>query len=231
VTRSLKDAYVARGGFRDEQVLVAPNGAPPPRPVEREATRPWPGRAGALQVGYAGQLYPGKGMEIVAALAPRMPEVEFHVLGGMEGDLSRWKRVAAAPNLHWHGFVPQRDLSASLARLDVALLPVQRHAQGYDRGRPIDIAQHTSPIKLFDYLAHGRAVIASDLPVLREVLDEEVARLAPPDDADAWIAALRELADPARREALARAGHRRWEERYTLEARARRIVQFAGSEK
>jgi glycosyltransferase involved in cell wall biosynthesis len=82
-----------------------------------------------------------------------------------------------------------------------------------------DIAEWASPMKVFEYLASGRAILASDLPVLREVLSEDNSVLAPPEDAAAWNQALRSLAvDSRRREALgvrarADAARRSWEER------------------
>jgi glycosyltransferase involved in cell wall biosynthesis len=82
-----------------------------------------------------------------------------------------------------------------------------------------DIAEWASPMKVFEYLACGRAILASDLPVLREVLTEDNSVLAPPEDAAAWNHALRSLAaDAGRREALALraradAGLYSWEQR------------------
>jgi glycosyltransferase involved in cell wall biosynthesis len=50
-------------------------------------------------------------------------------------------------------------------------------------------------MKLFEYLASGRAVLSSDLPVFREVLTPEVALLLPPDEPERWEAALLQLKD------------------------------------
>jgi glycosyltransferase involved in cell wall biosynthesis len=66
-----------------------------------------------------------------------------------------------------------------------------------------DTANFTSPMKVFEYLASGRAIISSDLPVLREVLNEHNAVLLPPENVDVWDDALQTLAaDSDRREAL-----------------------------
>jgi glycosyltransferase involved in cell wall biosynthesis len=55
-------------------------------------------------------------------------------------------------------------------------------------------------MKMFEYLACGRAILASDLPVLKEVLSPKTAVLLPPDDLDAWISALEKLRqEPDRR--------------------------------
>ncbi len=55
-------------------------------------------------------------------------------------------------------------------------------------------------MKAYEYLAAGRPILASDLPVIREILHKEWAVLLPPDDGQAWREAIRGLqADPARR--------------------------------
>jgi glycosyltransferase involved in cell wall biosynthesis len=84
--------------------------------------------------------------------------------------------------------------------------------------------RYTSPLKLFEYLAMGRAIVASDLPSIREVLTDGVtASLVPSGDPVALAGALRALAnDPARAAALG-AEARRLAPRYTWSARAATI--------
>jgi glycosyltransferase involved in cell wall biosynthesis len=82
-------------------------------------------------------------------------------------------------------------------------------------------------MKLFDYLAAGRAILSSDLPVLHEVLTPETAVFCPPEDPSAWRAALASLlADPARCRALGLAA-RAAAARYTwLERETRALKEF-----
>ena len=89
------------------------------------------------------------------------------------------------------------DLAESLAVLDVV------------SGGRLDTARWMSPLKMFEYMAMGRAIVSSDLPVLREVLGEDCAILAPPDVESAWIAALRRLEDADLRDRLAGAARAR----------------------
>ncbi len=59
-------------------------------------------------------------------------------------------------------------------------------------------------MKMFDYLAAGRAIVTSDLPVFHEVLNEGNAVFCPAEDVPSWVTAVRTLLDdPARREAMA----------------------------
>jgi glycosyltransferase involved in cell wall biosynthesis len=87
-----------------------------------------------------------------------------------------------------------------------------------------DISAYLSPMKLFEYLACGRVICSSDLPVLREVLNEHNAILLPPEDLSAWVEALRRVQrDPSLRASLARAAGQT-AAAYTWEERVRRVL-------
>ncbi len=82
-------------------------------------------------------------------------------------------------------------------------MPYGTQIAGSGGGNSAEIA---SPMKMFEYMAAGRAIIASDLPVIHEVLNEDMAIFCPPEDEQAWQQAIRELAtDPERRASLASA--------------------------
>jgi glycosyltransferase involved in cell wall biosynthesis len=186
----------------------------------------WPGRAGSLQVGYVGQLYPGKGMEIVERVAFKLPHLDFHVIGGLERDLTAWKSKGMGPNVIFHGFVSQEELSGYINCLDVCLLPNQRVVQPYTRkrGKAINIGDYCSPLKMFDYMAHGKAIVASDLPVLREILNESNAVLVDPEDVGAWSMAIESLRDAGRRESIGRKARMDFLENHTWDARASFLI-------
>ena len=84
-----------------------------------------------------------------------------------------------------------------------------------------------SPLKMFEYMAAGKAIVSSDLPALREVLtDGEDALLVPAADVDAWEEAVdRLLADEALRTRLGVAAQKKLLRDFTWEARAERVLQ------
>ena len=132
-----------------------------------------------INVGYCGHLYPGKGVELILKLVPLCPWANFHVVGGTDHDLAKWKFIANSEmfsNLTWHGRVPHADVPCFLSSFDVALLPMQWRV-ATSASNNSDIASWTSPLKLFEYMAAGLPIVASDLPVLREVLKHEVNSL------------------------------------------------------
>ena len=207
------------------RVLLAHDGAdpvaaePPSSPVAA-----WPGRRGAPQLGYVGHLYPGKGMEMVAALAALLPDCDLHAVGGTERDLAVWRgRCAEQLNLHLHGYVPHGEVPAWLARFDLLLAPPAAQVSSA-RGR--EIGRWMSPLKVFEYMAAGKPILASDIPALREILrDGDTALLLPPSEPESWAAAARALLrDPGRAAALGARARAAMLADYTWDARAARIL-------
>src|SRR3990170_1610021 len=92
-------------------------------------------------------------------------------------------------NVRLLGFVSPPRLPLVRAAGEVLLLPYGRAITVSGGG---DTTAFASPMKMFEYLAAGRVILSSDLPVLREVLNEGNAILLPPEDPAAWRAAVEE---------------------------------------
>lgn len=145
-------------------------------------------RGPRLAIGYAGNLYAGKGMEVIGPLAGQLPEYDFNIAGGEEKDIAHWKSTFPYQNLNFLGFVPPSELTGFYQKQDILLLPPLKKSLGLSGN---DIANWMSPMKLFEYMNTGKPIIASDLKVLREVLENERnALLVNPDDLDQWIKAI-----------------------------------------
>jgi glycosyltransferase involved in cell wall biosynthesis len=234
ITRALRDEYLrVFPWLSPESILVAPDGADMLGTMTAwSPSRHWPGRPAHLQVGYVGHLYPGKGMEMVLPLAETLPDVDFHVVGGRERDIADWQQKAGdRANLHFHGHIPPAECDAYRCRMDVLLAPLQKQVYYVtSRRRWGDIARWTSPLKIFEYMAAGKPMVASDLPVLREVLEHNVnALLVPPDDVDAWGEAVTFLAsNPDEASRLARRARHDLETRFSWAGRARAVLNAVG---
>ncbi|MDO9349044.1 MAG: glycosyltransferase, partial [Anaerolineales bacterium] len=170
-----------------------------------------------------GHLYAGRGVEIFLTLAARFPKVNFVWVGGRPQEVDEWRSRAAAcglRNVALTGFLPNERIPLFQAAADVLLMPYERTVSTSSGGDTADIC---SPMKMFEYMAAGRAILSSDLPVLREVLNENNAVFCPSDDAGAWESRLGKLlADSERRQALGQRARGEVKE-YSWLARARRI--------
>lgn len=184
------------------------------------------GRLDALKVGYVGHLYKGKGVEVIANIAPKLPNIDFHVIGGLEENISEWKSKIRVNNVFFHGFISQKKLPSYIKALDVCLLPNQLHVSAYGAtpDQLNNISNYTSPLKMFEYMAHKKPIIASDLPVLKEVLNDEVSILVSPSDFSSWIEAIKLLEDLCLREELGKRANQLFTSKYTWNIRAKCIL-------
>lgn len=225
ISEALKEIYLEKKDMSPSQIIVAHDAADDPGSIGNPAELSG-AREKALQVGYVGNLYSGKGMSVIAEVAPRMPDLDFHVVGGAEDDIAEWKQRVTTKNVIFHGFVNQSEVPRYMEALDVCLLPNQRTVSVFGSG-DADIGRYTSPLKMFEYMSHGKPIIASDLPVLREVLtDGKNAVLCGPEDAAEWVRALRQLNnDTSKRRRLGEQARRDFEAEYTWSARAERILE------
>jgi glycosyltransferase involved in cell wall biosynthesis len=150
---------------------------------------------GAFVVGFSGSLKAWHGLNTLLPafrrLRERLPMAHLLVVG--EGPLRAWvdgyaEGAGLAPHVTLTGWVGHDDLPSLIARMDVATAPYPA-AEGH----------YFSPLKLYEYLAMGRPVVASRIGQTAQVLDGTgAALLVAPGDAEALTAALLRVAlDPA----------------------------------
>ncbi len=224
-SRYTRDAFVA-DGLPADKVETVYNGFDPSAFASRRSpagARAALGLRERLTVVYAGRIAPVKRTDLLLDAAERTADVADWVLAGANdtAEASPFvERAARMPNVHVTGFLRGDQLTLAHQAADVLVIPPS--ADPLQR-----FGTTVLPIKLFSYVAAGRAIIAGDLPDARELLtDGESARLIRPDDPLALAGAVRELAgDEALRARLAE-GARSRSESLTWDARATRILAF-----
>jgi glycosyltransferase involved in cell wall biosynthesis len=167
---------------------------------------------------YVGQLYPWKGVDTLIRAMARLPYASLEIVGGLpyEPDTERLEMLARSigvqDQVRFTRFVPPGEMGARLSRATVTAVPLPDNL--YARA-------FTSPLKIFEAMAAGVPVVASDLPAVREVIrDGRSGILVPPGDSDALAVALRKVIEnPDLAVSLAREA-RREVEAYTWDRRA-----------
>lgn len=170
---------------------------------------------------YAGSLHPWKGVDTLVKAMAYLPTRSLRVIGGAPEEVAQLKSLAKCwgveERCEFLGQIPADDVGPHLENARVGVVPNHHH--------PIS-THFTSPLKVFEYLAAGRPVVASDLPSLREVLDTSVARFAPPGSPRSLaVAAESLLKDEAELERMSHHARKKAEE-YTWHKRAERIEEF-----
>ena len=201
--------WLSRDGATAVETAVRPTGpGQEPRP---------------FTVGYVGHLHPGRGINVLLEAGAQLPDADFTVVGGFDGPVQELRRTAeerGVANLKLVGHVPHDQVPAWLRSFDALVMPFSDS---------LETKRTASPMKLFEYMASGKPIIASNLPTIREVLEhEKTALLVAPDDPHQLAAAVRRLrSDPQLASALATEA-KRAVQAYTWERRVERIVRFAG---
>lgn len=214
ITNSLKvDVLEVVGKNYEDRIHVLPDAAD----IDRFHYQPTKELPPTLKVGYVGSNYPGKGWEIIEKL-PEKCINEFHIYGFLHN-------TNTFLNAKFYGKIPYSQIPQALDTFQIGLLPNQPDVimVGGD-----NIGKYTSPMKLFEYMASGKVIIASDLPVIREILEDQYnALLVPHGNVDAWIGAIDKLNSD--RELYMRLQKQAYKDvcnLYSYKARAERILEI-----
>lgn len=176
-------------------------------------------------LGYTGNfrtLGMDKGLhDILLALRELPAHVRFVAIGGNDADIAYYQMEACAAGVadrvQLLPRVSQAELAICQRACDILLMPFPNRTH---------FAQYMSPLKLFEYMASDRPIVATDLPSLRDVLSENNAVLVPPDDPRALAQGIRRLLDdPAFGVRLAAQAHQDVK-KYTWDERVRGILQI-----
>ncbi len=231
--KTMRDALTTRARPRREISLVpnAVSAASLSTRGDREATR---ARLGVppdgFVVGSVSSLVDYEGfdllVEAVARLGGSGTAVTLLLVG--DGDAapllrSLGRAVPDPARVVMPGRVPRAQVADHLAALDVFVVP----------RRDLEVCRMVTPLKPAEAMAAGLPLVVSDLPALREFVDDGVEGLVvPPEDAGALAEALARLTDPGLRAALGAQGRRRVTETRTWEANVRtyeRVYQEVSS--
>lgn len=132
---------------------------------------------------YAGRFFAWKGLEILPKAAVLSPEVRWQTVGGDEDNFKKLTGATIPSNLFFAGDRPHGEMSLWFAAADALLvLGTVRDVQSY---------RYTSPMKLFEYMAARRPIIASNTPAIREIVNESQVIFYEPDDSEGLARAVR----------------------------------------
>jgi glycosyltransferase involved in cell wall biosynthesis len=179
ITQGLKDFYMGKGVF-DKNIIVAHDGADLDRfnikMTKDDAKRRLDLPPDKKIILYKGSLSKWKGADTLARSAEHIKTLNslYVFIGGLASDVEQFKQEFTRDNILMLGNRPRTETPVYQKSADVLI--VANTAKE-------DISKlYNSPMKLFGYMASGVPIIASDLPSIREVLNESNASFFTPDD-------------------------------------------------
>lgn len=219
VSGALKAYYLERHGLPAEKIFVVPNGAdtdtfrpdtPPDAEFPRDPARPRIGYVGSFQAWHALDLL-GK---VIDQVGRERPQSRFLMVGAGEG-VERLRAETALPpeRLAFTGRVEHARVPGLVASLDIGLLA--------------EAAYYQCPLKVVEWMAAGKAIVAPGYPPLHELIEDgKEGLLFPPGDFEAMSRALLRLVDDRElRERLGRAAAERAHASLSWRDNARRVAE------
>ncbi len=216
--RSYRELATARGRVPPERISIVRNG-----PSLRSPARPI-GAVAAETVGYAGMIGPQDGVEhlvraldvLVNGLGRRGLRCEIMGAGdGLDAARGLVSELGLDRRVTFTGWLPRAELVERLARVDVAVEPAPAN----------DYSRRSTMIKVMDYMALGRPLVAFDLPEHRETARGAALYARPNDDADLARCIALLLDDPLERARLGTIGRERVERQLAWPHNAPRLLE------
>jgi glycosyltransferase involved in cell wall biosynthesis len=225
ISHSLIEDY-QRAGAQAELLHVAPDG------VDLERFQPEKSKAeargllgiapGVVLLCHCGHLYPGRGGEELVEALVDLPEVELLMVGGAPADIERVRETARANGvdgrIRWEGMVSNARVPMYLWAADILVMPYTSR---------VPTRRAMSPLKMFEYMAAARPIVATDFPAIREVLrDGENAVFVNPDSPAALTAGILRLRNDLPLANRIASQARLDSEAYTWKCRAKKILEI-----
>lgn len=170
---------------------------------------------------YAGRFYEWKGLEIIPRAAALTPGIRWQMVGDTREKFALVVQEPLPANLRFAGGRPYGEMPLWNAAADAVLvLGTKRDEQSY---------RWTSPMKLFEYLAAGRPIVASATPAVKDAVSEREVLFYEPDDAADLAEKVRQAVAPSVHTAALVSEALRGAQGHSWSGRAKRVIQFIES--
>jgi glycosyltransferase involved in cell wall biosynthesis len=182
------------------------------------------GAGGRFKVGYLGQLYDAQGVDVLIKAVALIPEVEAHIIGGTDREISALKRTASdlrvSDRIIFHGFVSPAKAPGMVRDVDIFVVPAKDTVR----------MNYVAHLKIYEYMGLGRPIVATRLrSIEEEVEDGKTGILVAPDVPQSLAEGIQRLIENPglAKEIASRAFHQ--SVRYHWDQRAERIIAFIHS--
>lgn len=206
ISDALKNIYLKKNYLEASKIFVAHDGAD--KVLDLETTVNLFGDKNSLKIGYVGHLYEGRGVEIIIECAKKLKDMTFHLVGGNSREIEYWKnylKKLGLKNIFFYGFITPKETYKYRNSFDIVLAPYSKKVSvmKVKGNNQLETSQFMSPLKIFEYMAHKKPIIASDLPVIREVLNEKNSILVEHNNIELWVKSIIKLKDSNLRNTIA----------------------------
>jgi len=191
ISNGIKNEFV-KAGFLPDEILVSPDAVDLEKfdiNISKDEARNQVGLPIDNKIAlYSGHLFKWKGIDTLMEAALLLKDIILVFLGGTERDIKNFRALSKAKNISnilFLGHRPHWQVPLFLKAADTLIVSNKKEEK---------ISEfYTSPLKLFEYMASRRPIIASNVPSIREILDEDSAIFFRPGNSKELAAAIRKV--------------------------------------
>jgi glycosyltransferase involved in cell wall biosynthesis len=235
VSRTIASKLISRG-VSEKKIHIVPNGVSPDSfdadKCDSNMVRKKYDLQNALVIGFVGGLTPWHGVNYLVEAAKyilaEQSESKFLIVGGAENSVSELKKMAnmngVLDRFICTGWIKHEDIASHLAAMDIVVAPYA----------PMESTSiYFSPLKVFEYMAMGKPVVASRIDQLSEIFDDgnEIILFEPGNVKELTGAILKLASNPILRHELGSNARKKVLETYTWEKAIGKILSIYSDSK
>jgi hypothetical protein len=176
---------------------------------------------------YVGGFTKGKGVENIIKIASLLKNIKFHLYGDLENSYIRQEDIFKYKNIFFKGHLSYRKIPSVLSKYHVLLMPYSKKV--YVRSDNLETGRFMSPLKLFEYLAAKKIIIASDLEVYKHILNKNNSILIDSEDFKNWAKKINYVFNNINNFNLIKKESYNTAKKFTWLARAQKIIKYYSS--
>ncbi len=170
---------------------------------------------------YIGSFHKGKGLEKIIKISKKLNKIHFHLYG----DKKFLKNKNIPENIKIFDFISYKHIPKTLSKYKVALMPYENSVSG--RLSNINLVKTMSPMKMFDYLASSKIILASDLKVYKHILKHKFNSILIKNDINEWIIWINRIFNSNKKMNYLATNARKTSLKYTWQNRSKKILVFS----
>ncbi len=179
ITRSISQYYFKQDLIKKNNLVILPSASDLKIKYEKQKNY-----KKKFNIGYFGKFYESTGSNFMINLAKKDKLNNYYIFSKFYNKKSK---IYKSNNIYLNNFVDRKKIKKHLQKMDILILPYQGKITV--KGNVGDITKYTSPLKLFDYMAAGKLIIASEFNVLKEIVENKKSCVFVKDykNVDQWL--------------------------------------------
>jgi hypothetical protein len=173
---------------------------------------------------YTGSFSKGKGVEKIIKIASFAKEINFHLYGDLINSEINLDKIKSCHNVFYKGYCEYNQIPKILKSYDLLLLPYSKKV--FVRSKNIEVGNYMSPLKLFDYLASKKIILAKNMQVYNHILTKKNSILINSDNPKKWAQKIKLIFNNQKKYSHLKQRAFNTAKKYTWQIRVKKIIGF-----